>query len=458
MSSWRKNHTIFMAAILSGSILNPLNSSMIALALHSIQQDYHLSFATVSWLVSAFYLVSAVGQPVTGKAGDLVGRRKLFLGGLVLSAIACFFAPLASTFLILLLMRLLQAVGNSTIYPSSVALVQRSVSQKKQGSALAALAICASVMTAFGPTVGGFLIVWGGWPSIFYVNYPFIFISLILGFFVFPKDVRNHAYHLKSFLWQLDIPGIVLFSISIVGLLWFLLTLKEHVAFWTLAIGLAAAALFIWREWKTHAPFVDLHLLKMNHRLTLVYLLFILLNVANYCLFYGMPAFFQSGMHLGVRASGAMMLSMSLASVVASLIIGRRIDRSGPAGPLKIGAVLTVLGSLLLMIVAFDRSLILIGLFLLLIGCGYGIGNVALQTMMLIESPEEIVGTSAGLFQTCRFIGSIGASAVLGVIFAQTITSMDFLALTWVLSAVSIPVLLISLIFFGKKRAAGDAK
>jgi MFS family permease len=450
----KKSHKAFMVAVLSGAVLNPLNSSMIALALHSIQQDYHLSFATVSWLVSAFYLVSAVGQPVAGKAGDLVGRKKLFIGGLVLSAVSCFFAPIASTFLFLLLMRLVQAIGNSTIYPSSVALVHQSVSREKQGSALAALAICASVMTAFGPTVGGFLIVWGGWPSIFYINFPFIFLSLFLGLFVLPKDIKNRSYRLKNFMRQLDIPGIILFSISIIGLLWFLLTIKEHVNYWAILAGLVAAVLFIWREGKARDPFINLHLLKMNHRLTLVYLLFILLNVANYCLFYGMPTFFQSGMHLGIRSSGAMMLFMSLASVAASLITGHRIDRSGPTAPLKLGAFLTMIGSLLLMIVAFDRSLLLIGLFLLLIGCGYGIGNVALQTMMLRESPEAMVGTSAGLFQTCRFIGSIGASAVLGVIFAKTITSTDFLILTWVLAAVSIPALIISLFFFRTNRAA----
>ncbi|MCQ2010177.1 MFS transporter [Sporolactobacillus sp. STSJ-5] len=453
MHTLKKSHMAFMAAVLSGAILNPLNSSMIALALHSIQQDFHLTFATVSWLVSAFYLVSAVGQPVAGKVGDLIGRRKLFIGGLLLSAVACLFAPLASTFLVLLLMRLLQAIGNSTIYPSSVALVHQSVNKERQGSTLAALAICASVMTACGPSVGGLLIVWGGWPSIFYVNFPFIVVSLALGLIIFPKDINNRSHRLKSLLKHLDIPGIILFSISIVSLLWFLLTIKERVNIWAAAAGLLSGGLFVWRECKTRAPFVNLHLLKINHRLTLVYLLFILLNVANYCLFYGMPTFFQSGMHLGIRLSGVMMLSMSLASVIASLITGHRIDHSGPTVPLKLGAFLTAIGSLLLMIVAFERSLLLIGLFLLLIGCGYGIGNVALQTMMLRESPEEMVGTSAGLFQTCRFIGSISASAVLGVIFATTITSTDFLILTWVLAAVSVPALFISVTFFQANRA-----
>ncbi|GAY74885.1 multidrug resistance protein B [Sporolactobacillus inulinus] len=69
MTRNKKKATVFMTAIATGTLLNPLNSSMIALALHSIQDDYQLSFAMVSWLISGFYLVSAVGQPVAGKWG-----------------------------------------------------------------------------------------------------------------------------------------------------------------------------------------------------------------------------------------------------------------------------------------------------------------------------------------------------------------------------------------------------
>ncbi|MFT8317746.1 MAG: MFS transporter [Sporolactobacillus sp.] len=458
MKALKKSHTVFMGAIAAGTILNPLNSSMIALALHSIQRDYGLSFATVSWLVSGFYLVSAVGQPVTGKVGDLIGRRKLFIAGLLIAAVASFFAPMAPAFILLLLMRLLQAAGSSSIYPSGVALVHNHVPHNKQASSLAILAICASVMTAFGPTVGGFLIVWGGWPSIFYVNFPFILVSLVLGLLVIPRDTIGQSIHLKKLLRQLDIPGIVLFSITIVSLLWFLLTLEQHVYYLILILGMVAIVLFVLREWKTQEPFINLRLLRVNHKLTLVYLLFILLNIANYCLFYGMPTYFQSALHLGVQVSGAMMLFMSVASVVVSLISGRWIDRSGSALPIKIGALLTAIGSILLIIIAFNHSLILTGLFLLILGAGYGIGNVALQSTMMDASPEEMVGTSSGLFQTCRYIGSIVSSAVLGIIFGKTITSIDFLTLTWVLVIVSVPALIISVVFFKQTRLIGQKR
>lgn len=165
MKNWQKKRGLFLTAIATGTMLNPLNSSMISLALHSIQKDFQLSFTTVSWLISSFYLASAIGQPVTGKLGDLIGRKRMFLIGLVLVAVSAFGAPLAPTFSILLIMRLIQSVGSSAVYPSGIGLVRTHI-QEKQASALAVLSIFSSAMAALGPTVGGFLIVWGGWPSI----------------------------------------------------------------------------------------------------------------------------------------------------------------------------------------------------------------------------------------------------------------------------------------------------
>ncbi|WP_332238170.1 MFS transporter [Sporolactobacillus sp. KGMB 08714] len=451
MSGWKKSRPVFLTAIAAGTILNPLNSSMISLALRSIQDNYRLSFAAVSWLVSGFYLASAVGQPITGKLGDLVGRRKMFLIGLLIAAAASLGAPLAPTFLFLVLMRILQALGSSAVYPSGVAIIRSHVDHSKQASSLAILAIFASVMTAFGPTVGGFLIVWGGWQTIFTVNFPFILISFVLGILVIPKDVRDGAVRIKEVLHRLDIPGICLFSAGIVCLLWFLLSLEEAVHYTAAAVGLFCFVLFARREWKTARPFVDLRLMKKNHALTLVYVLFILLNIINYCLFYGLPSYFQDALHLGLRLSGALMLFMSVASVLFSLLTGRWIDHSGTAAPIIAGAAATVGGSALLLFSAVNIPFWLIGGILLIMGAGYGIGNVSLQAAMLEAAPREAAGTSTGLFQTCRYVGSILSTVVLGMIFGKTVTPQHLFLLAWVLVAVSGSALFISLNFFGKK-------
>ena len=89
MKKWRSSRGLFLSAVGTGAMLNPLNSSMIALAIPNIQRDFDLSYVTVSWLISSFYLASAVTQPIAGRLGDLIGRRKMFLGGSYISSGIC---------------------------------------------------------------------------------------------------------------------------------------------------------------------------------------------------------------------------------------------------------------------------------------------------------------------------------------------------------------------------------
>ena len=132
MKRWRKSRGLFLSAVATGAMLNPLNSSMIALAIPNIQRDFDLSYVTVSWLISSFfYLASAVTQPIAGRLGDLIGRRKMFLGGLILVAISALGAPLAPAFAILLLMRLFQAVGSGAVYPAGIGMVRDHIHEKQ---------------------------------------------------------------------------------------------------------------------------------------------------------------------------------------------------------------------------------------------------------------------------------------------------------------------------------------
>nr|WGD91110.1 MFS transporter [Bacillus subtilis] len=195
----KKSRAVFLTAVASGTMLNPLNSSMISLALHSMQHEFHLSFTTVSWLISSFYLASAVAQPVTGKLGDLIGRKRLFLFGLILVAVSAIGAPFAPTFMTLLVMRLFQSVGSSAIYPSGVGLIRNHI-HERQASALAVLSIFASAMTALGTDSRRVFDCMGRLvPAIFIVNLPFIILSFLLGSVYVPerseKRGRNQSHY-----------------------------------------------------------------------------------------------------------------------------------------------------------------------------------------------------------------------------------------------------------------------
>ncbi len=453
----KKNRALFLTAVASGTMLNPLNSSMIALALHSIQKDFQLSFSTVSWLISSFYLASAVAQPVTGKIGDIFGRKKTFLTGLILVALSALGAPLSQTFLMLLVMRLFQSIGSSAIYPSGMALIRDHI-KERQASALAVLSIFASAMVALGPTIGGFLIVWGNWPAIFWVNFPFIIISFILGWYMFPKDVKQDKDRRRELLSNLDFLGIGFFAAGMVFFLWFLLSFEAKIHYFSGIAGIIFFGLFARRELRVQEPFIDIRIFKTHPKLSLVYIQFIFLNIFFYCLFFGLPSYFQEGMGLSVEMSGMLMLFMSGISIIISTLTGKWIDRTGVNQPIIVGSFISIIGALAFILFFVNASYLGIGIILSIMGLSYGIGNVVLQVAMVKESPKEIIGTTSGLFQTCRYLGSILASIILGLIFGEAITAENMKIIGGVLLITGIISFLMSLWFsretinFGKMR------
>jgi MFS family permease len=441
-----KKRALFLTAVASGTMLNPLNSSMIALALHSIQKDFHLSFSTVSWLISSFYLASAVAQPVTGKIADIFGRKKTFLTGLILVALSALGAPLASTFIMLLVMRLFQSIGSSAIYPSGMALIRDHI-KERQASALAVLSIFASAMVALGPTIGGFLIVFGNWPAIFWVNFPFILLSFLLGWFMFPKDIKQEKADTKEKLSHLDFLGIGYFAAGMVFFLWFLLSFEGKIHYLSGIIGVIFFGLFARRELRVTEPFIDIRIFRIHPKLSLVYIQFIFLNIFFYCLFFGLPSYFQDGMGLSVEISGMLMLFMSGISIIISTVTGKWIDRTGVNQPIMVGAFISIIGALAFFLFFVTSSYLGIGIILSIMGLSYGIGNVVLQVAMVKESPKEIIGTTSGLFQTCRFLGSILASIILGLIFGEEITAASMKIIGEVLLITGIISFIMSLWF-----------
>src|SRR4051794_22499253 len=118
MSMRRTATRSLVAAIAAGTVLTPLNSAMVAVALIDLSRDFGLDFHAVTWLISAFYLASAVGLPVMGRLGDLYGPKRIFLIGLALVGIASGLAPFSPIFGVLIVLRVVQAIGAAALYPS----------------------------------------------------------------------------------------------------------------------------------------------------------------------------------------------------------------------------------------------------------------------------------------------------------------------------------------------------
>ncbi|MDC3414479.1 MFS transporter [Aquibacillus sp. 3ASR75-11] len=444
-----QRHLLLIVTIALGVLLNPLNSSMIAVALSRIQQDFQLSFSDASWLISTYYLASAVGQPVMGKLSDIFGRKRLFLLGLTMVAVASILAPLSPGFGWLIGFRIIQSLGSSTLFPAGMGIV-RQVITHKQAKALGVLSVFSSVSAAFGPSIGGFLIQFGDWPAIFFINFPFIILSFVLSIKVLPKDPPPNR---KDF--HLDYVGILLFTGMIMSWLLFFMSFEETVSWWKLLLSLVVSFLFYHYEVRQKDPFIDVLGLKKNINVTFVYIQFILVNILFYSLFFGVPTYLQTNLKLDAKNTGIMMLSIAGFGMIIAPIAGKWIDQSGSKPILFVGSISLIIGTLMILTIQDESSLGWIFFALSFLGVSNGFNNLGMQTALYdFVTPEE-TSAASGLFMTSRYIGTILSSSLLGILFGKNVTTENFHIIGVIGSIIGVCILLLTIRLPNRKRVRG---
>src|SRR5436190_310227 len=250
-----------VAAVALATTLAPLNSTMIAVALPHIMEDFHVDVAAAGWLVTAYLIAMAATQPVAGKLGDRFGRRRLMLGGLAAFALASLGAALSLGLLMLLIFRLLQAFSGAITLPNGTALLREVVPAHRRASRFGLVGAAASLAAAIGPPLGGVLVSLAGWRVQFYANLPLVLGALVLGWIAIPRtqvrsDARGGFDLLGSMLLFVLLGGVAaLLSQIRGGLNWLVMLIG--------AIGLALVlVLFIWHERRHQNPVVNLNLFR----------------------------------------------------------------------------------------------------------------------------------------------------------------------------------------------------
>lgn len=418
MEKSEKKRKLLIIAVALGFILNPLNTTMISVAFSRLQEDFGLSFMDISWLISTYYLASAIGTPVLGKLSDMFGSKRMFIMGLLLVTASSMLAPLSPSFHWLLAFRVVQAIGTSALFPSGMSIV-RSVVTENQARALGVLSVFSSTSAAFGPTIGGFLIHYGDWQAIFLINFPVILFSFILAIKVMPKDTE------QTLKMKIDLWGIMLFSLLVFVWLLFLLSLSSGGEWWLLGAGMALGYLFYRFEIRQRQPFIDVQFLKNNIHVTLIYIQNVLVNIVFYSITFGIPLYLQTALHFDTQKTGLSMLFLSGFAVLITPIAARWLDAKGSQYPLLFGALTVIMGMLLFMSVQDGSGLTWFFIALSFLGMSMGINNLGLQTALYSFVSKEETGIASGLLMTSRYIGTILSSSLLGNVFGTGIASNE---------------------------------
>jgi MFS family permease len=433
-----------LLAIALGTILNPLNSSMVAVALVAIHTDFRIDIGTSTWMVSSFYLTGAVGQPLMGRLADLLGARRVFLAGVSVACLVCALSPLSPTFGWLIAARAVQALATSTAFPSGLGLLRAASGQRVPAGSLAVLTVAASTSAALGPTIGGLLLAVSGWQGIFLVNVPITLAAIVLGLWWLPAPPPADTS--GAGLSAVDFPGVLLFAATLTPILGALLSVGSTTGWLLLAIVPVAAVLLAVRELRHPAPFFDLRLLARNPAMIGVFMQFAAVTFIFYSFFFGLPIWLEQVGGYDARAAGLLVLPLTGIAVVVTPIASRLIARTGPRAPLVIGSAFMLAGTLLLL--TLDRG-VAIPLFLavmFVLGVPNAFNNLGLQAALYEVTPRERISWAAGQFQTFRYVGATMAAAVLGSVFRTAATTSGLHGIAIVLSVVAAVLLVASAI------------
>ena len=446
---------LLLASLALGTLLNPLNSSMIAVALVPLQREFDVGVAMSTWLVSGFYLAAAVGQPLMGRLVDLLGARRLFVAGLVTVCAASVLAPFAPGFWWLVGARVLLAAGTSAAFPAALVLIRAatpepggaagSTASQAPASALAVLSVAASTSAALGPVLGGFLVAFLGWQAVFLVNVPVTALGVALALKVLPR-VAGTSRGPEPFLRTIDVPGIVLFSGTLTGLLVFVLSLGGRPQWWLAPVVVVLGVLLVLRERATAAPFLDVRGLVANRGLSAVLGQQGGFNLVFYCVFFGLPLWLGSVRGFGADTVGLLVLPIAFMGVLMTPVAARVVRLRGSRASLAFGSAVLLLATLLVQILTDSTPVAVIVGVALLFGIPGGFNNLGLQSALYEASPPERMGSSGGLFQTFRYLGAISATSVLGLVFERDLSSRGLHHVGLIMTGVAVVLLALAVV------------
>lgn len=407
MTPARRAERAVIAAVALGAVLAPLNSTMIAVALPRIIADLETSIGAAGWLVTTYLLALAVVQPPAGKLGDRYGRRPFVLGGLAVFGLASVGASLAPNLVVLVSFRVLQALSGAVVFPNGIGLIRELVPSVRRGRALGIVGGAIALAAGIGPPLGGLLVSATGWRSIFWVNLPLVLLALAVAWRAVPRHEGTRPD--TAFDWL----GSVLLFIMLGGAA--ALVVEGRRAEWLLAPGIVAlgvlALVFVRHELRHADPVVQLRFFRLRGFSGATGAVSAS-NLAMYTVLLAIPLLLERHLHWSSLEIGLALALLSLPMAVLSPLGGRIADIRGRRAPVVVGCLL-LSASLVPLVVRPGTGAAGIAACLLAAGAGIGLSAAGMQASAVEAVESGRAGAAAGIYSTCRYVGSFAGSIAL---------------------------------------------
>jgi EmrB/QacA subfamily drug resistance transporter len=416
MRSHATNPWIVLVLICLAQFMVILDATIVNVALPSIQTDLDLSEGSLQWIVNAYTLVFGGFLLLGGRAGDLLGRKRLFLIGLVVFTGASLLDGLASSEAMLIGSRALQGLGAALISPAALSIIATTFAEgKERARALGVWAAIAIGGSAVGLVLGGVLTQYFSWPWIFFVNVPVGVAAFVLSLRLVPESRDAHAH--RSY----DVGGAVTVTGGLMTLVYAIVDAQS--AGWgsarTLGLFAVSAVLltaFVAIELRAKAPLVRLSIFRVRSLLTANISMFLAMS-GMFAMFFFNTLYIQRVLGYDPLQAGLALLPFTAGIMVSAGIASQFAPRIGVRPVAAAGFVLSAAGLLLLTQLPVDGSYaanVLPSIVLSSLGMGAVFMPLTLIATTGLEDDDQ--GLASGLFNTSQQVGGALGLAVLSTL------------------------------------------
>jgi EmrB/QacA subfamily drug resistance transporter len=410
---WTGKQISILAVVATTSFMGTFLISSVNIALPAIEKSFGLNAVTLSWVVTAFLLSTAMFLLPFGRWGDLTGIRRLFKTGIILFTLSSLASGLAGSGTWLIVFRFIQGIGAACSSTTGPAILVSSFLPQHRGRVLGFSVSAVYLGLAFGPFAGGYITQFLGWRSIFYISAVLGLVTTLIAFRFLGKDEARAASERK-----IDLKGTLFYMAGLVTLVFGSSRIPSLEGWSVMILGILSLIVFWYLESRSAFPVFDTKLFTKNRLFAYSNLAALINYSATFAIVFLLSLYLQKIMGMSPRSAGTILIAQPVVMAIFSPIAGRLSDRIEPRILTTLGMSMCTVALAAFAFLSESTPVWLIVVLLLWVGLGFALFSSPNMNTIMSAVNRSQYGLASGTSATMRVVGQIVSMTIATLFFA----------------------------------------